>query len=68
MGDLEPSGFSIGGTGKAGRAQVEYHLSKKENDFLRDHFSSSDMLKKNKDGGVYYDPDGRVIFTDRGRD
>ena len=66
MGDLEPSGFSIGGTGKAGRAQVEYHLSKKENDFLRDHFSSSDMLKKNKDGGVYYDPDGRVILLTEG--
>ena len=66
MGDLEPSGFSIGGTGKAGRAQVEYHLSKKENDFLRDHFSSSDMLKKNKDGGVYYDPDGRVTLLTEG--
>ena len=66
MGELEPSGFSIGGTGKAGRAQVEYHLSKKENDFLRDHFSSSDMLKKDKDGGVYFDPDGRVVLLTEG--
>jgi len=66
MGELEPSGFSIGGTGKTGRAQVEFHLGKKENSFLRDHFSSSDMLKKNKDGGVYYDPDGRVVLLTEG--
>ena len=66
MGELEPSGFSIGGTGKTGRAQVEFHLGKKENQFLRDHFSSSDMLKKNKDGGVYYDPDGRVVLLTEG--
>ena len=66
MGELEPSGFSLGGTGKAGRAQVEYALNKKENDFLRDHFSSSDILQKKDNGEVYYDPDGRVVLLTEG--
>ena len=66
MGELEPSGFSVGGTGKAGRAQVEYALNKKENDFLRDHFSSSDILQKKDNGEVYYDPDGRVVLLTEG--
>jgi hypothetical protein len=65
-GELEPSGFSIGGTGKAGRAQVEFHLNRKENDFLRDHFSSSDILKKTETGEVHFDPDGRVVLLTEG--
>jgi hypothetical protein len=59
--DVEPSGFQIGGQGVAGSRVVEFQLRKPENNFLREHFKSSDIIKKNAEGEPVLMPDGVTL-------
>ena len=59
--DVEPSGFQIGGQGVAGSRVVEFQLRKPENNFLREHFKSSDIIKKDDKGEPVLMPDGVTL-------
>ena len=59
--DVEPSGFQIGGQGVAGSRVVEFQLRKPENNFLREHFKSSDIIKKDDNGEPVLMPDGVTL-------
>tara|TARA_R100001463_G_scaffold18553_2_gene46378 strand:- start:1110 stop:7886 length:6777 start_codon:yes stop_codon:yes gene_type:complete len=59
--DVEPSGFQIGGQGVTGSRVVEFQLRKPENNFLREHFKSSDIIKKDDKGEPVLMPDGVTL-------
>jgi predicted nucleic acid-binding Zn ribbon protein len=65
--EVDPSGFQIGGKGVAGSKVVEFQLKKAENDFLRNHFRSSDIIEKNEDGEVLKMPDGSLSLLNEGQ-
>ena len=65
--EVDPSGFQIGGKGVAGSKVVEFQLKKAENDFLRNHFRSSDIIKKDEDGEVLKMPDGSIKLLNEGQ-